>query len=254
MREMRLIRCCLVTTALAMTILSVPSPAQEQQRNIRSVLFVKVKADRVGDWKAAVKDYAALMKKAGVEQGFTAWSAQSGPDEYAIVWYSANWKELDQNGDPKIKPVAADLARIIARLQGASASLETWVDEIQPDLVVRSKELPKMVRTGRIRVAYGKTDDVLAIFRSDTLPAMKKAGVSDFGVAIARFGTPNNEIHTYSSFNGWADLDAPYGVQKGMSDEAYKAYQAKLRPIVESIEWTMWRFEPGLSYVPELKP
>src|ERR1035438_9958964 len=178
MREMRLIRCCLVTTALAMTILSVPSPAQEQQRNIRSVLFVKVKADRVGDWKAAVKDYAALMKKAGVEQGFTAWSAQSGPDEYAIVWYSANWKELDQSGDPKIKPVAGDLARIIARLQGASASLETWVDEIQPDLVVRSKELPKMVRTGRIRVAYGKTDDVLAIFRSDTLPAMKKASTS----------------------------------------------------------------------------
>jgi len=39
-----------------------------------------------------------------------------------------------------------------------------------------------------------------------------------------------------------------------MSDEAYKAYQAKLRPIVESIEWTMWRFEPDLSYVPELKP
>jgi hypothetical protein len=39
-----------------------------------------------------------------------------------------------------------------------------------------------------------------------------------------------------------------------MSAEAYKAYQAKLRPIVESIEWTMWRFEPELSYVPETKP
>ena len=253
MREMRLIRCCSVAVALAMTIWSVPSPAQEQQRNIRSVLFVKVKTDRVGDWKAALKDYAALMKKAGVEQGFTVWSAQSGPDEYGVVWYSAKWKELDQE-DPKLKPVEADLARVLARLESATASLETWVDEMQPDLVMRSKELPKMVRTGRIRVAFGKTDDLLAIFKSDTLPALQKAGVGAFGVAVARFGTPNNEIHTYSSFDGWADLDAPYGVQKAMSAEEYKAYQAKLRPIVESIEWTMWRFEPDLSYVPEPKP
>ncbi|MGA2040456.1 MAG: hypothetical protein ABSH42_14350 [Bryobacteraceae bacterium] len=253
MREMRLIHRCSVVAAFAMTTLSVPSPAQEQQRNIRSVLFVKVKADRVDDWKAAVKDYAALMKKAGVEQGFTVWSAQTGPDQYAVVWYSAKWKELDQQ-DPKIKPVEADLARILARLQGASASLETWIDEMQPDLTIRSKETPKMVRTGRMRVAYGKTNEVLAIFKSDTFPALKKAGVEAFGVAIARYGTPSNEIHAYSSFNGWADLDEPYGVQKAMSAEEYKTYQAKLRPIVESIEWTMWRFEPDLSYVPEPKP
>ncbi|MGB7759831.1 MAG: hypothetical protein WBL61_08385 [Bryobacteraceae bacterium] len=250
---MRLIRCCLAAAALVTTILSVPSPAQQQQGNIRSVLFVKVKSDRVGDWKAAVKDYAALMKKSGVEQGFTVWSAQSGPDEYGVVWYSTKWKELDQDEDPKTKPVAGDLARVMARLDGATASLESWVDEMQPDLAIRSKELPKMVRTGRIRVAFGKTDDVLAILKSYTLPAVQKAGVSAFGVAVARYGTPNNEIHTYSAFNGWADLDEPYGVQKGMSADEYKTYQARLGPLVESIEWTMWRFEPDLSYVPEPK-
>ncbi len=253
MREMRLIRCASVLAALAMTILPVSSPAQQQQGNIRTVLFVKVKTDRVGDWKAAVKDYTALVKKSGVEQGFTTWSAQSGPDEYAVVFYSSKWKELDQNEDPKTKPVAADLARVFARLDGATASLETWVDEIQPDLLIRSKELPKMVRTGRIRTEFGKTDDLLALLKSETFPAMKKAGVSAYGVAIARYGTPNNEIHTYSSFNGWADLDAPYGLQKAMSDDEYKAYLAKLRPLVESVEWTMWRFEPDLSYVPEPK-
>ena len=25
------------------------------------------------------------------------------------------------------------------------------------------------------------------------------------------------------------------------------------QPVIESIEWTMWRFEPDLSYVPEPK-
>ncbi|MGA8580241.1 MAG: hypothetical protein WB579_16260 [Bryobacteraceae bacterium] len=236
-----------------MTALSVPSPAQPQQGNIRSVLFVKVKTDRVDDWKAAVKDFAALMKKSGVERGFTVWSAQSGPDQYGVVWYSTKWKELDQEEDPKTKPVAGDLARVFARLDGATASMESWVDEIQPDLVIRSKEMPKMVRTGRLRVVPGKMDEMLAILKSDTFPAVKKAGISAFGIAIARYGTPTNEIHSYSAFNGWADLDEPYGLQKAMSAEEYKAYQTKLQPVLESIEWTMWRFEPDLSYVPEPK-
>ncbi len=111
-----------------------------------------------------------------------------------------------------------------------------------------------MVRTGRLRLRSGKTDEVLAILKNDAFPAIKKAGISAFGVALARYGTPTNEIHTYSAFNGWADLDVPYGVQKAMSAEEYKAYLAKLQPDLESIEWTMWRFEPNLSYVPAPKP
>ncbi|MGA2182595.1 MAG: hypothetical protein ABSH47_06155 [Bryobacteraceae bacterium] len=251
MREMRLIRRCCVLAALMLTVLSVSLPAQD--KNIRTVLFVKVKPERTGDWKAAVKDYAALMKKSGSDQWFTVWAAQSGPDQYAIVWHAARWKELDEDEDPKTKPVAADIARVIARLDGATVSMETWVDELQPDLRIGSKDVPKMVRTGRIRVASGKMDDVLAILRSDTLPAMKKAGVSEWGVAVARYGTPTNEIHTYAAIGGWADLDAPYGVQKGLSADEYKAYLAKLAPNIVFSEWTMWRFKPDLSYVPEPK-
>ena len=93
----------------------------------------------------------------------------------------------------------------------------------------------------------------LRVLKSDTFPAVKKAGISAFGIAIARYGTPTNEIHSYSAFNGWADLDEPYGLQKAMSAEEYKAYQTKLQPVLERIEWTMWRFEPDLSYVPEPK-
>jgi len=254
MLETRLIRRCFVAAAVVMTALSVPSPAQPQQGNIRTVLFATLKPERVGDWKAAVKDYAALMKKSGVDQGYTVWASQSGPDQYAVVWYSSKWKELDRDMDPKTKPVAADIAHVVARLDGATVHMETWVDEIQPDLVIRSKELPKMVRTGRAKLVPGKTDDVLAIFKSDTFPAMKKAGVSAYGVAVARYGTPTNELHTYSSFSGWGDLDAPYGVEKVLGADGFRAYLAKLQPYLESVEWTMWRFEPDLSYVPEPKP
>ena len=46
--------------AIALTAFCVPSWAQG---NIRTVLFVKVKLGQEESWKAAVKDYAATVKK-----------------------------------------------------------------------------------------------------------------------------------------------------------------------------------------------
>jgi hypothetical protein len=241
-----------VLAALLLTILSAPLPAQEP-KNIRTILFVKLKPERAGDWKAAVKDYAALVKKAGSDEYFTVWAAQSGPDEYAVVWHSAKWKDLDEEQDPKTKDVAADIARVVFRLDGATVSAETWVDELQPDIAIVGKEVPKMVRTGRTRVVSGKLDDVLAILKGETLPALRKAGVGEFGVAVARYGTPVNEVHTYAGMNAWADLDGGFGVQRGMSADEYKAYMAKIAANIVFSEYTIWRFKPELSYVPVAK-
>jgi hypothetical protein len=253
MRDMRLIRRGFMLAALMLTVLSVSLPAQEG-RNIRTILFVKVKPDRVGDWRAAAKDFVALKKKAGSDEVFTTWASETGPDEYAIVWHSAKWKELDQEEDPKTKNVIGDLTSLFARLNGATESMETWVDEMQPNLGVSSRDIPKMVRTGRTRVVQGKMDDALAIFKSDIVPAIKKAGVTDFGVAVARYGTPLNEIHTFAGVGAWADFDSPWGLPKALGADGYKAYIAKISPYITFSQFDMWRFKPELSYVPDAKP
>lgn len=201
------------------------------------------------NWKAAVKDYVAVVKKAGSEQGFTVWESQSGPTQHAVVWYSSKWKEIDEQ-NPKLKPVEADMARVFARLDATTDSLETWIDEMQPDMMIRSKDVPPMVRVGRTRVLSGKMDEVKALLHDQVVPAVKKSGASDFGVALARFGTPSNELHSYLGLNGWADLDGPVGAEKGMSAAEFKAFQARLLPLIESTEWSMWKFQPELSYVP----
>lgn len=244
MRKPFSLRRCLFA-AIAFTAFSVPSWAQG---NIRTVLFVKVKMGQEESWKATVKDYVALVKKAGSEQGFTVWDSQSGPTQHAVVWYSSKWKEMDEQ-NPKLKPVEADLARLFARLDTVTDSLETWIDEMQPDMMISSKELPPMVRVGRTRVESGKMDEVKALFRDQIVPAVKKSGATDYGVAVARFGTPANEIHSYLGLKAWADLDGSIGAEKGMSAAEFKALQAKLQPLIESTEWSMWKFQPELSYV-----
>ena len=234
----------LLIIAIALTAFCMPSWAQ----NIRTVLFVKVKSGQDESWKAAVKDYAALVKKAGSEQGFTIWESESGPAQYAVVWYSTKWKDLDED-DPKLKAVEADRARLFARLDTMTESLETWIDEMQPDMAIQSKEIPPMVRVGRTRVVSAKMGEVKAMLHDQLVPALKKAGVSDYGAAVARFGTPSNEIHTYLGIKGWADLDGGIGAQKAMSADEYKAFEAKLLPMIESTEWSIWKFHPELSYV-----
>lgn len=172
MRKISSLDRCLFA-AIAFGVLTVSCWAQG--RNIRTVLFVKVKMDQEDSWKAAVKDYAALVKKAGSEQGFTVWQSQSGPYEYGVVWYSAKWKEKDED-DPKLKPVAAEMAALFARLNTQTDSLEYWIDEMQPDMMISSKEIPKMVRTGRTRVVSGKMDDL-----KSPVPGADRAGRQESG-------------------------------------------------------------------------
>ncbi len=237
-------QCCLLAV-VALIVFCVPSWAQG---NLRTVLFVKVKLGQQENWKAAVKDYAATVKKAGSEQGFTVWESESGPNLHAVVWYSTKWKEMGEE-NPKLKPVEADMARLFERLDNVTDSLETWIDELQPEFMIRSKGIPAMVRVGRTKVVSGKMDDIKAMFRDTIVPAIKKSGATDYGVALARYGTPSNEIHSYMGLSGWGDLDGPIGTEKSMTAEEYKAFQAKVAPLIESTEWSIWKYEPELSYV-----
>jgi hypothetical protein len=241
-------RRCLLA-AIILTILSAPSWAQE--RNIRRVTFVTVKFDRIDEWKAVRKDYIALLKKAGWDQPNTVWASQNAPNQFGSVAYFAKWAELEPQQPPK--ELAADFARVVARRSACTETVETWVDQMQPDLTIQSSELPKVVRTSRLRLESGKLDGMLALLKNEAFPAIKKSGATSWGVALARFGTPTNEIHTYLGLNGWADMDEPIGIQKGMSAEAYKAYLAKASSMLESVEYTIWRFQPELSYLPEKK-
>ena len=227
-------------------------PCFAQDRNLRTVLFIKLKLDQQDNWKAAVKDLVALHQKAGGEHSFTIWESQTGPAEFAVVWYDAKWKDIGED-DPKLKSSLADLTAIFSRLNGQSESTTMWIDEMQPDMTVRSKDIPPMVRTGRTRVAPGKMDEVKAIFHEQIVPAIKKSGATSYGVAVARFGTPNNEIHSYLGMTGWGDLDSPFGVEKGMTPAEYKAFLAKLQPLIEGTEFTIWKYQPDLSYVPAAK-
>jgi hypothetical protein len=148
-----------------------------------------------------------------------------------------------------LQGVRQEVATIFGRLDADTQSVEVWRDEMVPDLVIPSNEIPAFVRTGRARVVSGKMDELEAVLRSQLMPALKKAGTTAFGIGEARYGTPANELHSYLGLNGWGDLDAPFGARKGMTDAEFKAFLAKVTPLIESMQWDMWKYEPDLSYI-----
>src|SRR5579863_6084653 len=109
----------------AVVLTAVCLPCFAQQGNLRNVLFIKLKLDQQDNWKAAVKDLVALHQKAGADHPFTIWQSQTGPEEFAVVWYNAKWKEVGDD-DPKLKSSAADLASIFSRLNGQTESVTMW--------------------------------------------------------------------------------------------------------------------------------
>jgi hypothetical protein len=245
MRMMRTLRGLAAVAVLA----AVAAPAWAQG-TIRSVSHVRVKRDRNADFMAAVRDMAELYKKAGSSRSFTMWSSMTGPFEYVVVSYMAKYAEMDQTMDPKMKDHQGAMAAIVARLNSCGESMETEIHTMVPELTsAPGKEPPPYVRAGRTTVAPGKMNEVLDLFKSDLVPAWKKAGISAYGVARVRYGAPTNQIHSFIAMKGWADLDGPPPVETAMGTAAYQAFLTKIRALTLRTEYTIYRYRPNMSYI-----
>ena len=245
-------RACYRCVFTAAAIVALMAPAWAQQRNLRSVTFFRVKPDRVGDFQAGIKEYNAVFQKAGSDRYYTIWQSTTGSNEYARVDYYAKWAELDTPvaQDPKLKEHVTDLQRIGIRIIQCTESSNRIIEEVLPELSLpATNEVPAMVRTLRTRVRPDKLNEYLALVKGEILQAAKKSGLKDYSVAQSRLGAPTTEFLSVSGFSKWADLDQPFGVAKGMGEEGYQRFLAKIRPLILESEYNVYRFQRDLSYM-----
>ena len=239
---------CLLAAALAASLVTF---ASAQTRNIRSITFVSVKPDRVGDFQAELKEVHALMKKDNSTRYSSVWMSLTGPREYAIVSYYEKWAEFDAGDDPKTKDDAADLARLQTRLIDCATSWRRTIEEIQPDLSLPpSTDMPKMVRVLTTLVRPEKYKDYLDLVKTDVVPAAKKAGLTTYIFAEARYGAPNTQVTSVIAMDKWAEQDEPLGIEKALGKEGYQGLLNKVRPMIVQAEANEYRFQPELSYLP----
>ena len=244
-------RCAFALVTLS--LLAVQLPAQE--RNFRSITFYKINPGRIGDFQAAVKEYNAVLAKANYDKPYSMWVSQTGDREYALVTFHAKLAELDKlrSDDPKLKDQQSDLTRIGARLMQCAEEYRRSIAELDKDLSSPpSKDTPKMVSVLTIHLHPDKVDEYLALAKSELLPAVKKSGIKTYSVARTRYGGSRAEITTAMGIDSWADLDGTSPIAKAMGAEAYQKYLNKARPLMRDAEYNVYRYQPELSYRPDL--
>ncbi len=238
---------CVFAAAIAASLV----PFASAQGDIRSVTFVTVKPDRLGDFQAEIKALHALMAKDKSTRYSSVWLALTGPREYAIVAYYDKWSELDAGPDPSTKEDAADLARLQMRMVDCAASWRRTIEVIQPDLSLPlGAEMPKMVRVLTTLVRPEKYKEYLDLVKTDILPAAQKGGLKTYTFAEARYGAPNTQVSSVVEMDKWGELDEPFGVEKGLGKEGYQALLVKVRPLIVQAEVNEYRLEADLSYLP----
>ncbi len=227
--------------------------SQPAQPKIRRVTFYTVKADRVGDFLAATKEYAAAVQKAGSDRHLSIWSSLSGDREYAQVRYYQNYAEMDQQQDPKTKDISGQLAAIVARIMATVESSRTVISTIDAEtsLPMQGGQPQAYARVLQTWVRPGQVDSYRALIKAEILPAAKKAGLKLYSRARARTGGSNYEFSSVTGFDKWADLDGEAPIVKAMGGQAaYDKFLAKLNPMITRSETHVYRFMKDQSYLP----
>jgi hypothetical protein len=240
-------KCVLAIAAVTLAI----SPARAQQGNIQGIRFYKVKIDRVADFLAATKEQAALMKKAGSDRYYSVWRSLTGETEYAKVDFYGKWADLGRGEDPKMKDVAAEYQSVFNRITPYLDSSRRIIDEVLPEYSLPpSGDIPKMIRVLRTKVRPEKLGEYMALGKSEILPAIKKSGVKFYNVSQVRYGESTSELVSVTGFNSWADLDGEYGARKGMGEEGYQRFLAKMRPLIIDSQFDIYSLVADSSYLP----
>jgi hypothetical protein len=227
--------------------------AQSEPAALRVTSYYTVKADRIGDFLAATKEYAAVIKEGGSERPFSLWSSLTGEREYVLVTHPRKWAELDVTREPKLKDVAARLTAINSRIMSCVESSRRVIHQLDPDLSLPVPTTPPqpMARVLRTWVRPDKTAEYRAILKNDLLPAARKAGLTLYSISHVRFGGSNYQMDSVIGVGKWAEYDQePALIQAVGGQEAYQKLLARIRPLVSRTEYQMYRYLADQSYAP----
>lgn len=242
-----------IVPLFAVAAIAAPAFAQQQPPTIiQRIRLSKVKSDRVADYEAAIKEYVSVLKKASSRHGFSTWVSLTGDHEYARVDNFTKWAELDVSPYPHGPDIAeqdlAQLQRIGLRINTSEETSRTVILTISPELNMASGQpLPPMVGVTWMRLGPGKMADYRSAAKS-ALAAWKSTGFNFVYIAEVANGDYMPQAVGVRGIKNWAEIDGD--AARAAASEDWQNYVKQARPLVQSRKSDVYRFQPGLSYLP----
>ncbi len=139
---------CVAAMLVAVAALATPGLSAERQHPQHHLLHRQTPiASAI--FQAEIKEYNAILAKAGSDRYSTVWVSLTGPYEYARVQMYSKWADLDNtvDKDPKLKDQQADLTRLSTHIIECTSSWHREIDVVNPDLSLPDDgNEPKMIR------------------------------------------------------------------------------------------------------------
>jgi hypothetical protein len=214
------------------------------------VTIVRVKPEMLTEWLDLQKNEAVpALKKAGVRTRTVYASGIFGEAfRYMLILPMNGFAEFDSAQSQAQALGFAGDSKLAERVRRCVLSTSSFLRTALPDISnpgdVRN---PAVVGFLRLRVAPGKMDEYVNLYREEVLPLLKKADSRVF-VASRRLGTDGYDLTFETPMNKFADLDAPPPLIRALGAEAVGKVLAKLNPLATVMENTILIRQADLSF------
>ena len=151
---------------------------------------------------------------------------------------------------PMVKALGQDgYAALLAKLRPMIASQRMYALRTRPDLsfVTEGAGRPPMAILTVVHVQPTKMLEFESFIKGEWIPAIKKGGAKGYTVVQVMYGGGSTEFHTLVGIDKYADL-ASHPVTRALGEDGVNKMMAKAGAFASSIERTVIRMDPELSF------
>ncbi|MGQ0767394.1 MAG: hypothetical protein ACT4OZ_17225 [Gemmatimonadota bacterium] len=239
----------LLTAVPATTIAQAAAPPTTTRSYVQ---LIRLKPEKVNEWLALQRNEVIPAQKKAAVESRTTLVTQVGPAfEYLIITPFPAWSAMDGDA-PLVRALGADgAARLNARLRECILTQSSYMTTRQDSLSIPSADAP-VWRTAIRRVEPGKMQEFLAFYRTDVLPAMKKAAanktIAGSILAVRGVGAPTGEFTETTQYAKFADLDGGNPVMRAAGQEEAARINAKGALLATTVQVMVRRRLADLSF------
>lgn len=146
---------------------------------------------------------------------------------------------------------AAAATAVNERARRMIAHQQILLLQVRPDLGIGVRT-PKSTLgvVSYISVAPGREPEIEQTLRTDVHAALKKAGVSFYGVSRVVYGGDTSRYVTLLTFDNFGDLGRGHPLERALGSDGLAKLQGKLTGVITKLERHVVRYNEALSFRP----
>ena len=202
--------------------------------------IVEIRPDMLPDYVALQKsETIPALQKAGIPWR-DAWRTGVFGSSFTVAYIAPikSFAALDEP-NPLLKSMGEEAYRAyLAKMTKLITSQRTYALRDRPDLGIKTEGSPmaKLGVLASVEVVPGRATEWETILKNEWTPALKKAGVANYGVSQVVFGGSAGQYYTFTPLENYAQLDKGHPITQSIGEAGMNKILAKMGPSTRSVE------------------